>query len=217
MGSCTVKVWAAGTNARGDCPKYRTSQTYGSDIGLCTWEAGVWKFCCGPVNGIANCCAGDTFILQGVTNQYLDQRPWTDEEASTRAASPSASPTASSTTGASVGATAVASHCSSPVSKSQSKSNTGAQIGLGVGLGIPLLIALGLLIWENRKRRHAEAQITPHNAPGSYSHPAAVSTDYAHAQMYATEERKAISEMPSPPPAHELADDMGGYVQRGRT
>jgi hypothetical protein len=34
-----------------------------------------------------------------------------------------------------------------------------AQIGVSAGLGVPLLLALGLLLMERRKRRRAEAKV----------------------------------------------------------
>ena len=34
-----------------------------------------------------------------------------------------------------------------------------SKVSIAVGLGVPLLIALGLLFWENRKRRFAEARL----------------------------------------------------------
>lgn len=121
------------------------------------------------MQGTEACCAGDKFTIQNVTNQYLEQRPWLNEVAAS--ASPGASPSASSSSAAEGSALA-------------QRINYGAQLGLGVGLGVPLLIALGLLIWENRKRRRAEAQLRHHNAPAAYTQNTAAQYAHDHTAEY---------------------------------
>lgn len=79
----------------------------------------------------------------------MDQRPWNAESVSSATSLPPSSSTSSSDS---------QNTASTLPSSSEKKGNSkGPQIGIAVGLGIPFLITLGLLFWENRKRKRAEA------------------------------------------------------------
>lgn len=82
VGACTVRDWSTGINGRGDCPKYCRDE--GEDIGLCNNTLPEWEFCCAPLKGIENCCAGKRFKIQNTTDQYVDQRPWAGEKVCSR-------------------------------------------------------------------------------------------------------------------------------------
>jgi hypothetical protein len=120
------------------------------------------------------CCSSNTFKLSGnATNELLIQRPWEiAQTASNTSTSTLASP---------------ASEPSEACTSATSITNKGKtqQIGIGVGLGIPLLVALGLLFWENRKRRHAEAQLAQHALPTEYMQQP--TQEYEDAPVYASE------------------------------
>ncbi|KAJ8115724.1 hypothetical protein OPT61_g2692 [Boeremia exigua] len=141
IGSCTVKDWADGSAGRGDCPKYYDycKSNAGWDIAVCNNTSPVWEFCCGALQGIDTCCSHDRFKISNTTDKALIQYQLETDTNTTSPSVPAANvtDTACSATGAS--------------------GNKTAQIGIGAGLGVPLLIALGLLFWENRKRRAAEA------------------------------------------------------------
>jgi len=156
VGSCTIKDWKDGANGKGSCPKYCANEGY--DIGLCSFNNG-WDFCCGLLGkGNEEYCKGERFKLDGnTTSEFVVQRPWGVDAVSEGSASTSSTmnPTASS----------VSSQCptlpanATDDGRSEDDEIPVSQIGLGVGLGIPLLIALGLLFWENRKRRLVEARL----------------------------------------------------------
>ena len=205
VGSCTIKDWSAGRNGRNFCPKYCSTAGSG-DIGVCSFADGTergWEFCCGlDRRGIETCCKGDRFKIPGnATSTHLIQRPW--ELAAVSTGLPS--PTPSSPTPSKAPAATQSSQCSAIPSNNKAD----AQIGLGVGLGVPLLIALGLLFWENRKRRRAEA------LSEKLASPAVNFEQHAHwdqpLQSYEVDGSKGwLNEMPSHPPVHELPQDRIG-------
>ncbi|EFQ94980.1 hypothetical protein PTT_07148 [Pyrenophora teres f. teres 0-1] len=132
VGSCTIKDWKYGANGKGICPQYCNDEGY--DIAVCQRYDG-WEFCCGVLNSSAeNCCRNTRFMIAGnVTSNYIIQRPW--ELNQTMPAVPEGD------------------------SKKNNAKTDMSKIGIAIGLGVPLLIALGLLFWENRRRRIAEARL----------------------------------------------------------
>jgi hypothetical protein len=122
---------------------------------------GSWEACCGAGQGAANCCDSDKFTIGNLTHEYAVQRPWNVEENFT--SSLSAGPSSTATVSPS-DATCASSANEGPLS------NTGAQIGLTAGLGVPLLVALGLLFLERRRRRHAEAKLSGQDQYPSFEH-----------------------------------------------
>jgi len=114
-----------------------------------------WEFCCGVLeNGAANCCKSVKFVIAGnVTSEFIIQRPWELNETVPAATAPSSS-------------------LCPVISGGDNKGNRSkmdmSKIAIAVGLGVPLLIALGFLFWENRKRRFAEARlvVTPQSPMG---------------------------------------------------
>ena len=143
VGSCTIKDWKYGANGKGVCPKYCNG--YSNDIAVCNLY-NRWEFCCGVLeNGAANCCKSDKFVIAGnVTSEYIVQRPWELNETVSAATAPSSSLCPAVPEGDNKG--------------NRSKIDV-SKVGIAVGLGVPLLITLGLLFWENRKRRFAEARL----------------------------------------------------------
>jgi hypothetical protein len=207
-GSCTIKDWVNGANGKNFCPKYCSS--VGLDIGACDNNNGEWEFCCGLVGGHDACCKeqyGKKFKISGnLTNGLLVRRPWINAASASMA--PSTAPTSATSN-------------SSPSCPSipSSSNNNGSRIGIAVGLGVPLLIALGLLIWENRKRRRAEARLghehpppvehAEHDPPNELQYtPLQHTPQHLAYSSYATESSKVgINEMPSNPPVHEMAQN----------
>jgi hypothetical protein len=213
VGSCTVKDWVNGGNGKNYCPKYCSS--VGLDIGACGVYDGGWEFCCGLVGGYDACCKeqyGKRFKIPGnLTNNLLVQRPWLGV-ASTSVA-PSTSPTSAT----------VNTPPSCP-SIPSSSSKIGSQVGIGVGLGVPLLIALGLLMWENRKRRRAEARLghqgpppveyAEHHPPREHQYaPLEHTPQHSAYPPYVVEGSKGhINEMPSTTQVHEMAQNERNHV-----
>ncbi|EDU47852.1 hypothetical protein PtrSN002B_006621 [Pyrenophora tritici-repentis] len=150
VGSCTIKDWKYGANGKGICPKYCNGEGY--DIAVCKLYDG-WEFCCGVLDGGAeNCCRNTRFLIAGnVTSDYIIQRPWELNQTTPADTSPSSS------------------LCPAVPESNNKKINYKtdmSKIGIAAGLGVPLLIALGLLFWENRKRRIAEARlVVPPQSP----------------------------------------------------
>lgn len=112
---------------------------------MCNQNNG-WEFCCGILEGdAANCCKNERFTIAGnVTSDYIIQRPWDVNETTPAITSPSSS---------------LCPAVPGSEQKIESDKIDMSKIGIAVGLGVPLLIALGLLFWENRKRRIAEARL----------------------------------------------------------
>ncbi|KAH7089686.1 hypothetical protein FB567DRAFT_307795 [Paraphoma chrysanthemicola] len=215
VGSCTVKDWSNGRNGKDFCPKYCSTQ--GNDIGLCDIVGGSWDFCCGAIAGHAACCNetyGKRFKIAGnATNSKLLQRPWLASAALASASSPAAA----QTSGAGPSG-AAASQCPDV---SGGGNSIGTEIGIGVGLGIPLLIALGLLFWERRKRLRAERGMNGQYIPAQsmpvneqYEHaqgaPTVHEAAYPEYRNYGTEPtREKMNEMPSSTQVHEIAGGDG--------
>lgn len=196
VGGCTAKDWSNGRNARSFCPKYCNS--VGSDIGVCSNSGGHWEFCCGALGGHENCCAekyGKRFQITGnTTSTALIQRPWNDTSSTTLASASAAVPSSSM-------------HCPAP------EENNNPPIALSVGLGIPLLIALGLLLWENRKRKHVEGMLAQYTGP--LQHDKYVPVDFVqlgtayNPSGYACEAdalKATRNELPPTTQVHELAN-----------
>lgn len=188
-----------------------TAQT--GDIIPCGYDNG-WQFCCG-----LGCCTGSnppTFRIGNATNIYEDRLECAIEGISTTKASSSSAPTstsagaASATTaqpsgGTTTATTIPANDCASSSDDSNTKVVYGA--GLGVGLGVPLLLALGLLYLEHRKRIRAEGQLA--GIGGASAAP--VGATYAPAysdpkyQPVSSEAAVAPSELQGQSVAQELA------------
>ncbi|KAF2466863.1 uncharacterized protein BDR25DRAFT_305753 [Lindgomyces ingoldianus] len=199
VGTCTVKSWDSG---RGDCPKYCANwneENLLPDIGVCNWTDGSNQFCCGVTAVGINKCCEKTFTIQNATNQYVVQRPWNENAVNTSSTPSSTTSTPTST-------------CTAPLSE-KGGDNKGAEIGLGVGLGIPLLIALGMLYWERRKRRQIETKMLQLN-PTTQDHeyvgvPQAPLSGEMYQDAY-PHSGSVMSELPSvsgPKPVHELGND----------
>lgn len=167
------------------------AENAGWDIAVCNDTSPVWEFCCGALQGIDKCCSHDRFTISNTTNEFLNQRQW---ETDTNTTSSSNSSSVSSSTPSTAAATCVA---------AGSFKDKGAQIGIGAGLGVPLLIALGLLFWENKKRRQAEAIIAQRQEDPEDD--MQQSHRYEAMRVYeAGETKSAGNELPSPPVVHEL-------------
>jgi hypothetical protein len=204
VATCTVQNWGKGNVGRDFCPKYCGS--VGGFIGVCDDTADGWEFCCGLEHGHEACCAetyGKRFKITGnVTSQYVVQRPWlVDDKDAVRPAS-SAAPSTSAISSAQT------STCPSVVHTS---SKMGAQIGLGVGLGVPLLIALGLLLWERRKRRRAEAKLGQQTTSTQLLRPSSNNATSRYSPIPG-DQVTPKAELPASTALHELSIERRGYA-----
>lgn len=114
----------------------------------------TWEACCGAGQGAANCCDNGKFTIGNLTHEYALQRPWNVEEALASTLSAQNPFTASPSTS---NKGCIATSDNGPFL------NMSAQIGVTAGLAIPLLISIGLLFLERRKRRHIEKELARQN------------------------------------------------------
>ncbi|KAF2627229.1 hypothetical protein BU25DRAFT_422093 [Macroventuria anomochaeta] len=156
IGSCTAKDWFNSTTIPSGCPKYYKycEGKIGDDITITICDVKpdkTWEACCGAGQGAASCCSSDKFTIGNLTHEYAVQRPWNMDNISI----PSLLPT-----GPYLSATSTPSSTTCDLPDLRSSSTQRAQIGVSAGLGASLLVTLGLLFLERRKRRQAEARTT---------------------------------------------------------